>query len=445
MATAGKAPASDSIMTADKMKPLLALSKLEPVQAAVGLSSDGEGIILLDKRAKPKKVASLLRASAAKAKITLNSASLRFGRAEVDPEYDSGMVRFFINKDAPGNMRAKLVEVVKRIPYQKVEINVDPSLELEPEENDAPDVANASPALGQASHGPNAEALLNELAALARRIPEVSSADLKAGLVRVATDANAQIKANTLDVAAESVARLREALREALDALKVGIGQVVSPAGQAARPDPATLAKDLAALARRIPEVSNSDPALKARLVKLATDANVQIKTNNLNYAANFVSQLQQALQEAPGNGAQTQPGEQVSREHPGSQPPPAKASPLQIWNEAREAVNAGIADLQVVLRNTEDPDSLKIADFGFSGVTGRLQVGLQTALLDFERTPLGDRDKARARLQAAIGDFRTYLGNDPLIRLIDENPFAVDVGLRATLLPALDKMSETL
>jgi hypothetical protein len=444
MAIAAKAPTSDSIMTADKMKPLLALSKREPVQAAVGLSSDGEGIILLDKRAKPKKVASLLRASAAKAKITLNIASLRFGRAEVDPEYDSGMVRIFINKDAPGNMRAKLVEVVKRIPYQKLEINVDPSLELEPEEDDADNVADASPAPGQASHGPDSEALLKELAALARRIPEVSGADLKAGLVRLATDANAQIKANTRDVATESVARLREALREALDAVGVGVGQV-SPAGQAARPDPATLAKDLAALARRIPEVPNSDPAVKAHLVKLATDANVQIKTNNLNYAANFISQLQQALHEALGNGAQSQPGAQVNSETAGGQPAPAKASPLQIWNEAKEAVNAGIADLQVVLRNTEDPDSLKIADFGFNGVTRRLQVGLQTALIDFERTPLGDRDKARARLEAAIGDFRTYLGNDPLVRLIDENPFAVDVGLRATLLPALDKMNETL
>src|SRR5258708_26084897 len=138
MAVAAKAkgPASDSIMTADKMKPLLALSKHEPLHAAIALTNDGEGLILLDKKAKPKKVMSMLRADAAKAKIALNNATVRFGRAEVDTEYDSGMVRFFINKDAPGNMRVKLVEVVKRIAYQKVEINVDPSLELEPEEDE---------------------------------------------------------------------------------------------------------------------------------------------------------------------------------------------------------------------------------------------------------------------------------------------------------------------
>ena len=65
---------------------MLALSKQEPVQAAIGLSADGEGIILLDKKAKPRKVAAMLKASAAKAKIQLNGSSIRFGRAEVDTD-----------------------------------------------------------------------------------------------------------------------------------------------------------------------------------------------------------------------------------------------------------------------------------------------------------------------------------------------------------------------
>ena len=44
-----KAPTSDAIMTPEKMKPLLALSKQEPVQAAIGLTADGDGLILFDK------------------------------------------------------------------------------------------------------------------------------------------------------------------------------------------------------------------------------------------------------------------------------------------------------------------------------------------------------------------------------------------------------------
>ncbi|HSZ89380.1 MAG TPA: hypothetical protein VK822_08375, partial [Acetobacteraceae bacterium] len=98
----GKAPASDTIMEPGEMKPLLALSKREPVHAAVGITSDGDGIILLDKKKKPKKVLAELKASAAKAKIQLQPSTLRFGKAEVDTDYDSGMVRFFLNKEAPG-------------------------------------------------------------------------------------------------------------------------------------------------------------------------------------------------------------------------------------------------------------------------------------------------------------------------------------------------------
>ena len=82
-----KEPASEQIMPAAKMKALLVLSKREPVQAAIGLTGDGEGIILLDKKAKPRKVFAMLKADAAKAKLALNTASLRFGRAEVDPEH----------------------------------------------------------------------------------------------------------------------------------------------------------------------------------------------------------------------------------------------------------------------------------------------------------------------------------------------------------------------
>src|SRR4029077_14891984 len=83
---------------------------------------------------KPKQVLAMLKAEAGKAKLQLNNASMRFGRAEVDPDYDPGMVRFFVNKETTGVIRVKLVEVVKRVPYQKVEINVDPTLEEELED-----------------------------------------------------------------------------------------------------------------------------------------------------------------------------------------------------------------------------------------------------------------------------------------------------------------------
>jgi hypothetical protein len=55
----------------------------------------------------------------------------------------------------------------------------------------------------------------------------------------------------------------------------------------------------LEALVRRIPEAAGADAAVKARLAKLATDANVAIKTGNLRTAGELVEQLRGTLRDA--------------------------------------------------------------------------------------------------------------------------------------------------
>ena len=280
------------------MKPLLARHK--PVGAAIGLTAEGEGVILLHKKAKPKKVMAMLKAAAGKEKLKLDNASLRFGRAVVDPTYDAGMVRFFINKAAAGSMRMKLLPVVKEVPYQKVELNIDEGLELEPDDT--------------------AESLSEQLAGLVKRMDQLPDTDaaLKVRLATLATDASAQIKANDLDSAADFIGQLGEALDEVLgEEPETPAGpasaepvEAVQPAPEAPPAPPAppkppemkpqldadALKKELAGLLQRIPQIPPSDPDLKARAVKLATDANVQIKTNNLNAATGFIGQLREAL-----------------------------------------------------------------------------------------------------------------------------------------------------
>ncbi len=75
---------AQTIMTPGELKPLLMLSKREPVNCAIGLSKDKHGIILLDKKAKPRKVVALLKKAATGKKIELDMASIRFGTAAVD-------------------------------------------------------------------------------------------------------------------------------------------------------------------------------------------------------------------------------------------------------------------------------------------------------------------------------------------------------------------------
>jgi hypothetical protein len=473
MAVAAKAkgPASDSIMTPDKMKALLALSKHEPLHAAIALTNDGDGLILLDKKAKPKKVMSMLRADAAKAKIALNNATVRFGRAEVDTEYDSGMVRFFINKDAPGNMRVKLVEVVKRIPYQKVEINVDPSFEAEPEEDEAETetedgqagaesvaapAAEAVPAAPvvppQASTPPDAAALAHELGLLMRRIPEATATDaaLKATVIKLATDGNTAVKANNLEVAQGLITQLREQLDGA------AAGSAAAPPVPPPAPRPpgappanaATLGHELALLIKRIGEVSSVDPGLRGNLAKMAGDANTALKENDLAAAGTAIAQLRDALDRAAAAGG-------PDAETPDEAAAAAWQAARKAWQDANDAVNDQINGLRTALLEAAkegdgDTEGLALAltdlaENGLNEITEDHRVRLMAAVQELAGgTPAAMR-KSGARALALIEGFESFLGSNPKIAACDDNPYGAPVSIRATLTPPLRQMAAAL
>ena len=203
-----KASAADLIMEPAKLKPLLNHSKSEPVQVAIGVTSDGEGVILLHKTAKPKAVLSMLKQSADKAKVNLANNMLRFGRAEVDPDYDPETIRFHVNKEAPGSMRKPILELAKRIPFHKIEFLVDPSLD---EEDGESVTAEAAPAATGAS---DIAQLHATLAALTAQIPTAAAGDAArlATLQRVAAAIEARLKANDAAGAATAMAGLKQAL-----------------------------------------------------------------------------------------------------------------------------------------------------------------------------------------------------------------------------------------
>ena len=444
-----KESASDTIMAASKMKALLALSKLEPVNAAIGLTSDGEGLILLDKKAKPKKVAAMLKAEASKSKLQLNMSSLRFGRAEVDADYDSGMVRFFVNKDAPGNLRMKLLEVVKRIPYQKVEINVDPSLEEESEDETGPQEASAPasavsapppappPAAPpqaeppQAAQSPDPRALAAELAALVRRIPEVPGTHpAKARLVKLATDANVQIKSNNLNAAAGLVSQLGEALRNVLEA-----GTAPAPAVDDAQFEKIRLA------------YRNIGPALK------------QAATTSQSTAA-AIADGEAALHEALEAQDFTASREQLFALVALSKRAPATSDGVTTglvefaklrldWDDAKNTVGAHLAELRQAIEDDEDDDDGPV----FAAAVGKLSTILATfseglgdsldALAN--ATDPGRRETLRAKADEIGDHYLAYLTSNPLVKHVDTNPYDIEVGAGTILAEPLHRLKTRL
>ncbi len=374
--------ASDTIMAPDKMKPLLALSKREPVQAAIGLTADGEGVILLHKTAKPKKVFAMLKAAAAKSKLQLNPASLRFGRAEVDTDYDAAMVRFFINKEAPGNLRLKLVEVVKRIPYQKVELNVDAALEDEPEEEaegqEASTIAAAPPPPAPPPPPPPAPAA-------------------------------------------------------------------------AAAPDPDLLKQELALLIGQIPGASGSDPALKAALAKLAADATLNLRTNNLAAAQGLIGRLRDAV--AHPEAVTTTPAAAAQPARPPREPPAGTAGAVNyakcrlIWLGTRKKIEADIDRLADAVREA-------YADEGTGDTLGEMfrqrvapiMAGFDESLADKldEAVNQTDPEKHQALVAEArqiIGRYGNFLATEPLIAKLDANTL-LPVAIAQTMNTALQALS---
>jgi hypothetical protein len=422
VAAKSKGPASDSIMAPEKMRPLLALSKQEPVHAAIGLTADGEGLILLDKKAKPKKVFAMLRSDAAKAKLQLNGSSLRFGRAEVDVDYDPGMVRFFVNKETPGMMRVKLLEVVKRVPYQKVEINIDPSLEDEPEdetEHQEPSAQTAAPAAPPEAPpmpptaGLDLEALKHELAALIGRIPNAAGSDAarRTSLAGFAAEANNAIKESHAEAAAAAIGRLRTAL---------DTPPVAPPLpAQAPAANLDALHKELARLIGLIPGAAGDDAARKTRLAGLAAAANTQLKAANGLAAEAAVERLRDELEPRGGD-----PNDPRLAETASDEPPPPPATGMAAWTRARADAMDTLKALEGAIRGMNDP------------LGDRAIIRLRAIQANLTESPATARQ---------VDELERYVSTDDIIVQAEEpNGFGFEVKLRTPLLAALKSLRDS-
>src|SRR5208337_2771291 len=227
-----KKTSPDDIMDPKEMKPILAESKRgRPAACAIALTKDKDGVILLDKRKKPKKLLAELKKQATDLGLELETTTLRFGRAVVDADTDPKLLSLTVNKEAPGAMRPRLLEQIKKAGFSKLEIVVDANLEAEPEEDEpaaAPGAAAAAPqapsqpapadASTQATGtGPDAAALTKELTELVRQVVAASAQNpaQAAKLADLAKAAQARLKRGELDQVAAEIKDLRDALAKA--------------------------------------------------------------------------------------------------------------------------------------------------------------------------------------------------------------------------------------
>ena len=110
----------------------------------------------------------------------------------------------------------------------------------------------------------------------------------------------------------------------------------------------------------------------------------------------------------------------------------------LPIWTAAKDQVGAQLAKLRTAFRKTGDPLAIAIADKGLNGLTQRLQVSLQAALIRFDTAPPEQRSDAAAKLRAAAAEMKQFLYSDPALPMLEANPCGVLVTIRSSLDSAL-------
>lgn len=182
----------------------------------------------------------------------------------------------------------------------------------------------------------------------------------------------------------------------------------------------AKLSKLLAAQAAKIKTLP---PEQAAPLAAKAKEIAAQLKSGALGDAAAGLKALAQAL-DAPAEAEAPQ------------------ADVMAIWQAAKEEADRGISDLQAALRSQNHPVLAQIADAGLAGATDGNQTALMKALFEM-KSATGEARKAAAQaLLAQVAAYGKFLKDDPVIALVEDNPFGISAPVRAPLGNALRQIA---
>ena len=383
----------EPLMSPAEMKPLLMLSKREPVSCAIGMTKDKTGIILLDKKAKPRKMLSLIKKKAAAASINIDIATCRFGHAMVDTAVDSALVQFVVNKDVPGTLRPKLIEQLKKAGFGKCEIRVDEGLEAEPE-----DTEDTGAADGAKTAAP----------------PPASVTDSDTGAVDSAAPAAPAAPAAS------------------------------APAGPAG-PEAAAITQRLTALTRQMIAALGSNPAAADAMRTAATAGQAALKSGDLATATSSADALERML--GASTGSTTAPAGPAARNPPGS---PVFTKARATWVATRSKVESELDKLHNQLQATYKGHGV-IAD-----LEKTFRTTVEPMMAQFDHTLSDKLDEVMkatdpaahaalvAEAQQIITRYEGFLASNTLIGNLDQNPF-VPLSIQKTLNASLTVLSKSI
>ncbi|MCA0873932.1 hypothetical protein LCL97_24160 [Seohaeicola saemankumensis] len=121
---------------------------------------------------------------------------------------------------------------------------------------------------------------------------------------------------------------------------------------------------------------------------------------------------------------------------------PAGDAVPLVLtWQSAKDKVDDELRVLSDTVRLADEPDAAEVAA-DVVNLLGPVRVQMLTALMEFDKAPLAS-DK-RDKVTTAVSAARAWLGSDPRVAGVDNNPWKVPVSVAATLGSALDEIERS-
>ena len=330
------------------LKRMLRFASQEPVQVAFALGGDGKAIIVLDRRKPARALEKELKIAAP------DSKTHRFGSASVDPEQPK-LARFMVNK-AAGGIARKLVVALKGTGFSKVEVGSEDGGAPERAEGDDEDAGHQAPdTAGEQAHGAAAASAGNGGA----------SADQAAhGGGGPAPPQSAPPHAAEAPAAPPNATPSHATLPSPSQAGATAAGAAAAnlAAAPGAPPDTGQLVAKLVPLVQRIQAASAANPAQKAPLHKLATDAQASLRRamltlarEDLDRAASDIQLVRKGVEAAerpPAQAGTPGPGGPKVAPH-GSKPGDGHASAAGQPNAAQvtAALSAAVKRAAPVMR----------------------------------------------------------------------------------------------
>lgn len=365
-----------------------------------GLASSWEDCgLLIDRKVKGRALSEQLK------KMPASFSKLSFGTLIVE----EGETRLSPNKEIAGMMKQLEKKFLKEKlnKFRPVLLLVAEDAEaLEDETDEASEKGTEAVASEAASSTQDARSLIARVSKLSALVKSADGENKK----QLATDlktAATLLKTSAFEECSAALDEIENALNAA-------------PAPQAAKPNPLT--DNLKqALMKQVKVIQTlPDPAAHSEMVR---EMGALLQAGDIAGAAQALKALSTAISEV--------------------KKPAQTGDPLKIWRDAKESIDGNLSKLQTALKGIDHPVLARIAELGLNGATEGNQTAMMKALLELNNAPANGRENAVAELSKQVASYQIFLDSDPVIDLVENNPFGIDVPIQAQLGSALKKIAE--